>query len=91
MNGYLSMDSYDRRVRCSSRIISFFFRANQIWASMAGMVFRMIARSSHKLLSRAYWMSSCIISVKVVRFLPLTCHNPVSPGNVLNRSRCHGR
>src|ERR1019366_3583281 len=69
----------------------FFWRKSAICTSNAGMVLKMIFKSSHRLLVRAYLISSCIMHVKVVRFLPLTCHKPVRPGAAWKRSNCQGR
>ena len=51
-------------------------------------VFTMIAKSSSNDFCCAYWMSKEIICLNVVRFFPLTCHKPVSPGAAANRAFC---
>ena len=46
-----------------------------------GKVFTKMARSDMKEFDCEYLMSRRIISVKVVLFLPDTCHRPVMPGS----------
>ena len=57
---------------------------------IAGIVLKMIFKSIHADLASTYWISKSIIRSKVVRFFPLTCHQPVRPGSVSKRRKCLG-
>src|SRR5262245_54106350 len=66
-------------------------RISRTSAITAGMVLKMIFKSSQGDRSLTYLISSSIISLKVVRFFPETCQSPVRPGSARNRSLCQGR